>query len=87
VGTYELVTTEVKDAATGTWSPTPNFNSNGDIIYAETGHMAVHIMPKVRARFTANPPTGEEAQAALRGYSEYGVTASRSASTNSSATS
>jgi hypothetical protein len=65
------VTTEVRDAATGTWSPTPNFNSNGYIIYAETGHMAVHIMPKVRARFAANPPTGEEAQAALRGYAAY----------------
>src|SRR2546428_12286257 len=38
VGTYEIVTTEVKDAATGKWSPTPNFNSNGYIIYAETGH-------------------------------------------------
>jgi hypothetical protein len=70
-GTYELVTIELKDAATGQWSPTPNFNSNGYIIYAETGHMAVHIMPKVRARFAANPPTGEEAQAALRGYTAY----------------
>jgi hypothetical protein len=48
VGTYELVTTEVKDAATGKWSPTPNFNSNGYIVYTETGHMGVHIMPKVR---------------------------------------
>src|SRR5687768_13598588 len=70
-GTYELVTTETKDAATGTWSPTPNFNSNGYIIYADTGHMAVHIMPKVRARFTSNTPTPEEAQAALRGYTAY----------------
>ena len=33
--------------------------------------MGVHIMPKVRARFTSNPPTGEEAQAALRGYTAY----------------
>src|SRR4030095_10878460 len=71
VGTYELVTTETKDAATGKWSPTPNFNSNGYIIYAETGHMGVHIMPKVRARFASNAPTGEEAQAALRGYAAY----------------
>ena len=70
-GTYELVTTEVKDGATGKWSPTPNFNSNGYIIYAETGHMGVHTMPKVRARFASNPPTGEEAQAALRGYGAY----------------
>src|SRR5688572_6128864 len=52
VGTWELVTTEAKDAA-GRWSPTPNFNSNGYIIYADTGHMGVHIMPKVRARFAA----------------------------------
>ena len=71
VGTYELVTTEVKDPATGKWSQTPNFNSNGYIIYADTGHMGVHIQPKVRARFAANPPTGEEAQAALRGYTAY----------------
>src|SRR6202035_5845666 len=68
VGTYELVTTEVKDPATGKWSPTPNFNSNGYIIYADTGHMGVHIQPKVRPRFAANIPTGAEAQAALRGY-------------------
>ena len=71
VGTYELVTTEIKDPSTGKWSPTPNFNSNGYIIYADTGHMGVHIQPKVRARFAANPPTGEEAQAALRGYAAY----------------
>jgi len=71
VGTYELVTTEVKDAATGKWSPTPNFNSNGYIVYTETGHMGVHIMPKVRARSASNPPTGDEAQAALRGYTAY----------------
>jgi len=71
VGTYELVTTEVKDAANGKWSPTPNFNSNGYIVYTETGHMGVHIMPKVRARPASNPPTGDEAQAALRGYTAY----------------
>src|SRR5579863_10322298 len=71
VGTYELVTTEVKDPATGKWSSTPHFNSNGYIIYAETGHMGVHIQPKVRARFAANAPTAEEAQAALLGYTAY----------------
>ena len=70
-GTYELVMTETKDPATGKWSPTPNFNSNGYIIYAETGHMAVQIQPKVRTRFAATPPTGEEAQAAMRGYTAY----------------
>ena len=70
-GTYELVTTETKDAATGQWTPTPNFNSNGYIIYADTGHMAVHIMPKVRTRFASTVPTGEEAQAAMRGYTAY----------------
>lgn len=71
VGTYALVTTEVKDAATGNWSQTPNFNSNGYITYSDTGHMGVHIMPKVRAKFASNMPTGEEAQAALRGYTAY----------------
>src|SRR5436190_3764049 len=71
VGTYELVTTEGKDPASGTWTRTPNFNSNGYIIFADTGHMAVQIMPKVRPRFAAVQPTGEEAQAALRGYAAY----------------
>lgn len=71
VGTYELVSIEVKDPATGAWSQTPNFNSNGYIIYADTGHMGVHIMPKVRARFASTVPTGVEAQAALTGYTAY----------------
>ena len=70
VGTYDLVAIEEK-AASGEWQRVPNFNSNGYIIYADTGHMGVHIMPKVRARFTSNPPTGEEALAALRGYTAY----------------
>jgi hypothetical protein len=71
VGTYELVTTEAKDRASGKWSRTPNFNSNGYIIFAETGHMAVQVMPKVRARFAGPVPTGEEALAALNGYAAY----------------
>jgi hypothetical protein len=71
VGAFELVQTEDRDPKTGEWVRTPNFNSNGYIIYADTGHMGVHIMPKVRARFTSNPPTPEEAQAALRGYTAY----------------
>ena len=71
IGTYELVMTEVKDPATGQWVPTPGFNSNGYITYAETGHMGVHIQPKVRARFAGTIPSGEEAQAALRGYAAY----------------
>lgn len=71
VGAYELVMTEVKDPKTGEWSRTPDFNSNGYIIYGDTGHMGVHIMPKVRTRFASNPPTGEEALNALRGYTAY----------------
>lgn len=71
VGTFELVQTEVKDPASGTWSRTPDFNSIGYIIYADTGHMGVHIMPKVRARFTASPPPAAEALAAIRGYTAY----------------
>jgi hypothetical protein len=70
VGTYSLLMTETKDAS-GKWTPRPGFNSNGYIIYADTGHMGVHIMPKVRARFTSNPPKPEEAQAALVGYTAY----------------
>ena len=80
VGTYRLVTTEVKDAADIEWVQNPNFNSVGYITYAATGHMGVHIMPRNRARFApgvdrglgrSNPSTGEEAQAALRGYRAY----------------
>ena len=70
VGTYRLITTEVKDAS-GKWSRTPNFNSIGYITYSDTGHMGVHIMPRNRPRFASNMPTGEEAQAALRGYTAY----------------
>jgi hypothetical protein len=69
-GTYALVITEVKDAA-GKWSPTPNFSRNGYIIYAPTGQMAVHIQPKVRARYANNPPTADEAVAAMTGYTMY----------------
>src|SRR3954468_18244781 len=70
VGTYSLVTTEVKDA-NGKWTQTPNFNSIGYITYSDGGHMGVHIMPKVRARFAAAQPTPEEAQKALQGYTAY----------------
>ena len=46
VGTYRLITTEIKDGNTGEWSETPNFNRIGYITYADTGHMGVHIMPR-----------------------------------------
>ena len=71
VGTYRLITTEVKDAASGDWVQRPNFNRIGYITYADTGHMGVHIMARSRPPFASNPPTGEEAQAALRGYTAY----------------
>lgn len=70
-GAYELVTVEIKDPSSGRWISTPGFNSNGYIIYAETGHMGVHIQPKVRRRFAGNIPTGDEALEALRGYTAY----------------
>ena len=70
VGTYRLMTIEDRDAG-GKWSPRPDFNSIGYITYADTGHMGVHIMPRSRQRFASAPPTGEEAQAALRGYTAY----------------
>ena len=70
VGTYRIVGREAKDA-NGTWQPTPNFDSIGYITYSDTGYMSVHIMPRNRARFADNPPTPEEAQAALRGYTAY----------------
>lgn len=71
VGTYRLITSEVKDVTSGKWSQTANFNSIGYITYADTGHMGVHVMPRNRPRLASNPPTGEEAQAALRGYTAY----------------
>ena len=70
VGTYKLVTTEVKDQD-GTWRPTPNYDSIGYITYSDSGYMGVHVMPKNRAPFADNPPTTEEAQGALRGYTAY----------------
>ncbi len=70
-GAYELVTIEIKDPATGRWIPTPGFNSNGYIIYADTGHMGVHIQPKSRKRFGGTIPTNDEALEALRGYTAY----------------
>lgn len=70
VGTYRLITTEVRDAS-GTWSQTPNFRSIGYITYADTGHMGVHIMPRSRPLFASAQPIAEEAQAALRGYTAY----------------
>ena len=71
VGTYRLITLDVKDAASGEWVERPNFKSIGYITYADTGHMGVHIMPRSRKRHASNPPTGEEAQAALNGYTAY----------------
>ena len=71
VGTYRLITAEVKDVATGKWSRRPNYNSVGYITYADTGHMGVHIMPRNRPLFTSNPPTADEARAALLGYAAY----------------
>jgi hypothetical protein len=70
VGTFRLVTTEVKDAA-GAWSRTPNFDSVGYITYSDRGYMGVHIMPRSRPRFQGAQPTADEALAALRGYAAY----------------
>ncbi len=70
IGTYRLVSTEVKDAS-GKWSQTPSFNSIGYITYSDAGYMAVHIMPKDRPRFAGAQPTPEEAQNAIRGYAAY----------------
>src|SRR5437868_3562739 len=68
-GTYALITTEQKDAS-GKWVQTPNFNSNGYIIYSPTGQMAVHIQPKIRPK-VSTPPTADEAKAAITGYTAY----------------
>ena len=71
VGTYRLITTEVKDTSSGEWAETPNFNRIGYITYADTGHMGVHIMPRSRLPITSDPPTGAETQVALRRYTAY----------------
>ena len=71
VGTFRLLTIEGRESASGEWVQRPNFDSIGYLIYADTGHMGVHIMARSRERFSSNPPTGEEAQAALRGYTAY----------------
>ena len=71
VGTYRLITTEIKDTNSGEWSETPNFNRIGYITYADTGHMGVHIMPRSRLPFSSDPPTGAEVQVALQGYTAY----------------
>ena len=71
VGTYRLITTEIKDGNTGEWSETPNFNRIGYITYADTGHMGVHIMPRSRLPFSSFPPPGAEVQVALQGYTAY----------------
>jgi hypothetical protein len=71
VGTFALVSSDVRDPANGRWSQAPGFNSNGYVTYSDGGYMGLHIMPKHRAMFRSSQPTGEEAQAALRGYSAY----------------
>ena len=70
VGTYRLVTIEVKDSNEA-WSQTPNFDRMGYITYSATGYMGVNTMQKSRVPFAANQPTPEEAQEALGGYSGY----------------
>jgi hypothetical protein len=69
-GTYSLITTERKDEATGKWISPPTFNSNGYVIYSNTGQMAVHIQPKVRDRMPT-PRTGEAALKAITRYTAY----------------
>ena len=71
VGTYRLISTEVKDTATGEWAETPDFNRIGYITYADTGHMGVHLMPRSREPFASNTPTPAEAQVALQRYTAY----------------
>jgi hypothetical protein len=71
VGTYRLITVESRETDGREWVERPNFNSIGYITYADTGHMGVHIMARSRKRHTSNPPTAEEAQAALQGYTAY----------------
>ena len=71
VGTYRLITVEGRESAGGEWLQRPSFDSIGYIIYADTGHMGVHIMARSRERFSSNPPSGDEAQGALRGYTAY----------------
>ena len=71
VGTYRLISSEVRQGGSGEWVARDGFNTIGYIIYADTGHMAVQAMPRGRTLFANGQPTPVEAQAALRGYAAY----------------
>lgn len=70
VGTYRLVAVEQKNEK-GQWVPTARSHSLGYILYSQTGHMAVQIMPSERKKYAASAPTPDEARAALQGYTAY----------------
>ena len=70
VGIYEIVGRRTKDAD-GNWHAVEGFNSVGYIIYSDTGHMGVNVMPRGRTPFADAQPTPEEAQTALQGYTAY----------------
>jgi len=70
VGTYQLMGRRTKDVD-GKWQPVEGFDSLGYIIYSDTGHMGVNVMPRGRTPFADTQPTPEEAQAALQGYTAY----------------
>lgn len=68
IGTWRLVSITLN----GQINPDRGPNPTGLIIYDGNGYMAVQIMPdRERPKYVGSKPTGEEAQAALLGYTAY----------------
>ena len=67
-GLWRLVSITTND---GKIEPTRGVNPKGLIYYASSGHMIVQISPDRERKLAGPKPTGEEALAALVGYTAY----------------
>ena len=68
VGLWRLVSITTKD---GKIVPARGANPKGLIYYGPSGHMIVQISPDRDRKLAGSKPTGEEALAALDGYTAY----------------
>lgn len=68
VGLWRLVSITTLD---GKIEPTRGANPKGLIYYSPSGHMIVQISPGRERKLAGPKPTGEEALAALLGYTAY----------------
>ena len=68
VGLWRLVSITTHD---GKIDPARGVNPKGLIYYAPSGHMIVQISPDRERKLAGPKPTGEEALAALVGYTAY----------------